>query len=27
LGSNNSIRSEMLHIRMAYGKIEQSQSP
>jgi len=27
LGGHNSIRSEMLHIRIAYGKIEQSQSP
>ena len=27
LGGHNSIRSEMLHIRVAYGKIEQSQSP
>ena len=27
LGGHNSIRSEMLHTWMAYGKIEQSQSP
>jgi hypothetical protein len=27
LGGHNGIRSEMLHIRVAYGKIEQSQSP
>jgi hypothetical protein len=27
LGGHNSIRSEMLHIRVAYGKIEQSQPP